>query len=610
MRKILLISVAIFFIVLLFIYVYQQSKKSKAQSTAQIKQVKLNLKLAFQGIVKDRTLEDKKMKVRVILVDEPATIEYPFQVDFTYQRDSGTWNSFVEISAIDINKKYKFFIKGPMHIQKRICENIPNADTGANNYQCSTGNISLVEGENNFDFKDVILMTGDLPVQDGIVDSADIAKVRQNLGKTDKVTLGIADLNMDGIVDTQDYSLAIDGLLIRTDDTYKLLTLSPTLTLTQTPTLGPTSSPTPTGPTPSVSVTPTPSGSVSSPTPTPTSTQQGNWGTPLVVGNGGKFIWTHIDGAGKYHLTWGNQDTTTIWYATCADNQNCNKEQISTGGGVTYYPSFAFDSTGKVYMVWEKKISTTEYDIYFSKYNGSSWSSPVKISNEPYAELPSIGVSENGKIHVSYQSKQGNAGYIYYVSSNDGGTSWSAPTKIGDGLRPRLIVGSNKVHVAWNGPAPGLGIFYTFLQNSDWSSQVTVSSGHEDQTPDIALDSSNNMHVVWGKYDTNTVSYAKIVGTDVRDLKDNIGGNLGLSLWPKVNVDASNGVHVVFQGKSIANSAWGIYYLKKTTGGDWSQVQTISQTNNNQQVPAVSVYQSKGILSYTDGTNVIARFLQ
>src|SRR3989338_1431860 len=250
-------GVAVFFVVLLFVYVYQQSKKSKAQSTSQIKQVKLNLKLAFKGIVKDRLLEDKKLKVKVILVDEPSTVEYPFVVDFSYQKESGTWNSFVEISAVDINKKYKFFIKGPMHIQKRICENVPNADAGANNYQCSTGNISLVEGENNFDFKDVILMTGDLPMQDGIVDSADIAKVRQNLGKSDQELLNVADLNLDRVVDTQDYSLAIDGLLIKTDESFELSALTPTPTYTPSPTLRPSSSPTPTGPTPSLSVTPT-----------------------------------------------------------------------------------------------------------------------------------------------------------------------------------------------------------------------------------------------------------------------------------------------------------------------------------------------------------------
>ena len=603
-------GVAVFFVVLLFVYVYQQSKKSKAQSTSQIKQVKLNLKLAFQGIVKDRLLEDKKLKVKVILVDEPSTVEYPFVVDFSYQKESGTWNSFVEISAVDINKKYKFFIKGPMHIQKRICENVPNADAGANNYQCSTGNISLVEGENNFDFKDVILMTGDLPMQDGIVDSADIAKVRQNLGKSDQELLNVADLNLDRVVDTQDYSLAIDGLLIKTDESFELSALTPTPTYTPTPTLGPSSSPTPTGPTPSLSVTPTPSDTANSPTPTPTTTQQGNWGAPFVVGNGGKFIWTHIDDAGKYHLTWGNQDTLTTWYATCTSSQNCNREQVNTMGGETYYPSFAFDPAGKLYMVWEKKVSTNVYNVYFSKYNGSNWSTPYLISNEPYSELASIGVSDNGKIHVVYQSKQGSAGYIYYTSSSDSGTSWSSSVKIGDGLRPRLIVGPDSVHVVWNGPAPGLGIFYKYLKNNAWSSVITISTGHEDQTPDIALDSSDNVHIVWGKYDTNTASYAKIVGTDVRDLKDNVGGSLGLSLWPKVNVDDTNTVHVVFQGKNTANAAWGIYYLKKTAGGNWSQVQTISQTNNDEQVPAVSVYHSKGILSYTDGTNVIARFLQ
>ncbi len=267
-----------------------------------------------------------------------------------------------------------------------------------------------------------------------------------------------------------------------------------------------------------------------------------------------------------------------------------------------YYPAFAFDSMGNVYLVWEKKTSTHEYDIYFSKNNGSSWTNPVKISNEPYAELASVGVSENGKIHVVYQSKEGNEAFIYYVSSADSGLSWSTATKIADGLRPRIAVSSNKVHVVWNSPSP-YGIYYRFLQNGNWSSPLTVSLGHKDQRADIAIDSGGNPHIVWGKYDTTKVSYAKIEGNSVKDLKDNLGGSLGLSLIPTVDVDENNVVHVTFQGKNTDTSKWGIYYVKKDSSG-WGDVQTISQSNSNQQVPSIFVRQSKGMIAYTDSSNI------
>lgn len=611
MKKVFIIGgIAVFFSILLFTYIYQEGKKSKAQSTSQIKSIKANLKLTFQGILRDRPLDDKKMKVKVTLVDEPSLTEYPFTIDFTYQRDSGTWNSFIEISALDISKKYKFFIKGQKHLQKRICDADPKPSGETNTYQCSIGTISLKEGENNFDFKNIVLMSGDLPQQDGVVDSSDIAKIRQSLGKTDAGSLSVADLNLDGVVDTQDYSLAIDGLLIKNDETYQL-SVTPTVTTSQSPTpTGPTpTGPTPTGPTPTLTITPTPVLS-GSPTPSPTTAQQGIWGTSSVIGEGGKFIWTNIDTTGAFHLTWGNQDTRTIWYATCLGVGSCNKERVPTGEGNTYYPSFAFDSANKVYLVWEKKVSDQDYEVYFALYNGSSWSSPKKISNEPYAELASIAVSENGKIHVVYQSKQGTNAFIYYVSSNDGGTTWSSSSKIGDGLRPQIIATSNKIHVVWNGPSPSYGIYYRFLQGGDWSTPFTVSSGHEDQTPHMSADSTGNLHLVWGKYDTNKVSYAKLEGHVIKDLKDNLGGSLGLSLWPQVNVDQSGSIHIVFQGKQNEDAAWGIYYVKKNSGGSWENIKTISQTGSNQQVPSVYVRQSKGILGYTDGTKVWASFLQ
>jgi hypothetical protein len=62
------------------------------------------------------------------------------------------------------------------------------------------------------------MMVGDLPDQNGVVDSYDTSYIKLNLGSTDARALQIADLNLDGIVDTQDYSLVIASLSIKYDD--------------------------------------------------------------------------------------------------------------------------------------------------------------------------------------------------------------------------------------------------------------------------------------------------------------------------------------------------------------------------------------------------------
>ena len=71
---------------------------------------------------------------------------------------------------------------------------------------------------NNLDFSGIILLAGDLPIQDGSVTAYDTSLVRNNLGKTDADAVSKADVNRDGKVDTQDYSLIIAALSVRNDE--------------------------------------------------------------------------------------------------------------------------------------------------------------------------------------------------------------------------------------------------------------------------------------------------------------------------------------------------------------------------------------------------------
>lgn len=64
-------------------------------------------------------------------------------------------------------------------------------------------------------------MAGDLPIngkQDGVINTQDTAFVRNSLGKNDPTTLSIGDINLDNIVDTQDWSGILQTLSIKGDD--------------------------------------------------------------------------------------------------------------------------------------------------------------------------------------------------------------------------------------------------------------------------------------------------------------------------------------------------------------------------------------------------------
>ena len=110
-------------------------------------------------------------------------------------------------------------IKGPKHIQKKICDDVPT-ETFGGTYRCriNSSKISIPSQTVNLDFSNIVFLVGDLPEQDGVVDSYDISFIRNNLNSSDPKVIATGDLNMDGVIDTQDYSLLIAALSIRYDE--------------------------------------------------------------------------------------------------------------------------------------------------------------------------------------------------------------------------------------------------------------------------------------------------------------------------------------------------------------------------------------------------------
>jgi len=191
--------------------------------------VSLNLKLKFQGVMKEPSNANQRtMKVRIKVAGGNLSSPVSVDADFTLtnNKNSNTdaliWNGTVNLPAqVTPGQKYYLLIKGPKHIQKKICDKDPSETTGGS-YRCQgERTITFSSGQNNLDFSKIYLLAGDLPVngaQDGLVDSLDTSYIRNNLGKTDPTVVSIADLNLDGKVDTQDWSMVLYALSVKTDE--------------------------------------------------------------------------------------------------------------------------------------------------------------------------------------------------------------------------------------------------------------------------------------------------------------------------------------------------------------------------------------------------------
>lgn len=172
----------------------------------------LNMRMRFQGIT-GLPVQTQAQAVQVKLVK--GTTEVTGTVQVTPDA-SGVWTGSVSL-PVTTGSGYTLFVKGPRHLQKKICVSTPT-ETAIGTYRCSTGAVSIANGTNTVDLSGIVLLAGDLPQQDGVVDSYDTSYIRQTLRSTNAADLNIADINRDGIIDTQDMSLVIQALSIKFDE--------------------------------------------------------------------------------------------------------------------------------------------------------------------------------------------------------------------------------------------------------------------------------------------------------------------------------------------------------------------------------------------------------
>lgn len=173
------------------------------------KQLSIQMKLKFQGIAKKPINVANRMLVKVTFVTSDFTLESTPEF---ISNDIGLWSSqFTVTIPTQKNLLYKLLIKGPRHLQRKICVENPQ-DIVAGRYKCGGDGFRLND-INTFDFSGTYQYAGDVPPQSGVIDSYDFATaVRGDIGKNSSEALGRSDLNMDGFVDSQDYSLILNNL--------------------------------------------------------------------------------------------------------------------------------------------------------------------------------------------------------------------------------------------------------------------------------------------------------------------------------------------------------------------------------------------------------------
>ncbi|MGB0383472.1 MAG: exo-alpha-sialidase, partial [Ardenticatenaceae bacterium] len=284
-----------------------------------------------------------------------------------------------------------------------------------------------------------------------------------------------------------------------------------------------------------------------------------------------------------------------------------------TGWVQQYAPSLAVHANGTFYATWhENRSSNGDYDIYFARSTdgGLSWSANVKVSDDTGTanqQEPNITVGANGNLYIAWQDDRNGNPDIYFATSTDGGTTWSANVKVNDDADtaqydPSVAVDANgTVYATWedNRNADQDIYFATSTDNGQsWSADVKINDdagGTWQYNPSMAVSPNNTLYVSWadnrnGNQDVYFASSTNGGATWSANVKvnDDAGG-----AWhnnPSLAVDANDNVVVAWE--DLRNGDQDIYFARSTdSGATWSSNVKVNDDSSllHQYTPSVGV---------------------
>lgn len=225
------------------------------------------------------------------------------------------------------------------------------------------------------------------------------------------------------------------------------------------------------------------------------------------------------DAGGKIWLVWANmQDKTgNLWYKTSSNGgKSWSTPEIlvpeiriprATFPGGT---SLLQDSTGRIWVSWAS--GQLDYDIYYitSDDGGLSWSTPQQLTDYPYDDNWPTLVEVCGEVWIIFRSF--GLSYnedIWYRKTSDGGTTWSDPIQLTshsamEFTNDAMVDSSGKVWLVWQrGYGPGTyDLYYMTSTNhgESWSpEQPFADLPTNEGYPSVIEDASGKIFVSYAR---------------------------------------------------------------------------------------------------------------
>jgi BNR repeat-containing family member len=312
-----------------------------------------------------------------------------------------------------------------------------------------------------------------------------------------------------------------------------------------------------------------------------------------------------VDSNGGVHIAWSDATPGNweIYYKASPDGGTTwgTAKRLTRTPDKSYRPDIAVVSGSVIHVVWYEETSSNR-EVYYSKSTngGTTWSEAKKLAGTVGGNrAPVIAIYSVNVLHVVWYGAEPGNSQIYYRRSLNGGATWSAAKRLnwssGNCFYPALAVDSTGgVHVVWYDYSPGNAEIY-YKRSTDggttWSTSQRLSvTSCPSYDPDIAIDSTGVIHVVWHENDTvaNDIYYKKSTdGGLAWTVKKRLTWTSGNSWSPALAIDSLNTVHIVWHDFTPGN--WEVFYKNGADGGTtWGTAQRLTRNSESSLDPAIA----------------------
>lgn len=212
---------------------------------------------------------------------------------------------------------------------------------------------------------------------------------------------------------------------------------------------------------------------------------------------------------GQLSIVWEqNRVLMHIW----RDNDTWQTPIRLVGG---FQPVAVYDAQGSLHAAFVNTYSGNN-EIYYTTWDRRSWSLPLNIShtNAPSTQ-PYLFLAPDGGKHIVWGDLAPGYSTIYHGWQRSGWQWENHPIPHAAGRRPvAAFDASGRLHLAYQSGEDDLlqgDIYYTCLENGNWSSPQIISSGrYPAGGVDLAVDRTGAAHVIWRERrpDADIILYA------------------------------------------------------------------------------------------------------